>query len=289
MKKTLFLAVCLLMTTNIFAQYHQDRTIELWDNSTAPHSNALADGETENYPYHIGNVTSAALYVYDADPDKSTGEAVVICPGGGYGYVSMDNEGFLPAQWLAENGITAYVLKYRMPAGHKEVPLEDALKAMRTARADMQAKDSQQHRVGIMGFSAGGHLAATASNMGGEDTPDFAILFYPVISSEPAMTHSGSFDNLLGSKRSRKQSRRYSMDRCTGEHTPPTLLILSDDDVVVPSAGAALYYASLKRHGIRAAMAIYPSGGHGFGNFDRCPYQSEWHNLLLRWLKELRQ
>ncbi len=277
-----------LTTMTCFAQYEQDSSIKIWDNSTAPHSNELTGEEYNQKPFRLVNTTSAELFVYNADKAKATGQAVVICPGGGYGQLSMDQEGFLMAQWLAKNGIAGFVLKYRLPNGHKEVPLEDAIEALRIVRKNADKYGIDPHKVGIMGFSAGGHLAAYTSNYAEEkDKPDFSILFYPVITANNYTTHIGTFNNLLGRNRTECESDAYSMEKCVTEKTPPTILLLSDDDRTVPAAGAAMYYAALKYYGVKASMYVFPSGGHGWGNYDRFSYQKEWQNLLLRWLDEL--
>lgn len=277
-----------LTTMTCFAQYEQDSSIKIWDNSTAPHSNELTGEEYNQKPFRLVNTTSAELFVYNADKAKATGQAVVICPGGGYGQLSMDQEGFLMAQWLAKNGIAGFVLKYRLPNGHKEVPLEDAVEALRIVRKNADKYGIDPHKVGIMGFSAGGHLAAYTSNYAEEkDKPDFSILFYPVITANNYTTHIGTFNNLLGRNRTECESDAYSMEKCVTEKTPPTILLLSDDDRTVPAAGAAMYYAALKYYGVKASMYVFPSGGHGWGNYDRFSYQKEWQNLLLRWLDEL--
>ena len=277
-----------LTTMTCFAQYEQDSSIKIWDNSTAPHSNELTGEEYNQKPFRLVNTTSAELFVYNADKAKATGQAVVICPGGGYGQLSMDQEGFLMAQWLAKNGIAGFVLKYRLPNGHKEVPLEDAIEALRIVRKNADKYGIDPHKVGIMGFSAGGHLAAYTSNYAEEkDKPDFSILFYPVITANNYTTHIGTFNNLLGRNRTECESDAYSMEKCVTEKTPPTILLLSDDDRTVPAAGAAMYYAALKYYGVKASMYVFPSGGHGWGNYDRFSYQKEWLNLLLRWLDEL--
>ncbi len=277
-----------LTTMTCFAQYEQDSSIKIWDNSTAPHSNELTGEEYNQKQFRLVNTTSAELFVYNADKAKATGQAVVICPGGGYGQLSMDQEGFLMAQWLAKNGIAGFVLKYRLPNGHKEVPLEDAIEALRIVRKNADKYGIDPHKVGIMGFSAGGHLAAYTSNYAEEkDKPDFSILFYPVITANNYTTHIGTFNNLLGRNRTECESDAYSMEKCVTEKTPPTILLLSDDDRTVPAAGAAMYYAALKYYGVKASMYVFPSGGHGWGNYDRFSYQKEWQNLLLRWLDEL--
>ena len=268
--------------------FGQNRTISLWDNSTAPHSNGLKGEELLSDPKRIANTVHAELFVFDADPRKSTGQSVVICPGGGYEMLAIGHEGREVASWLAENGITAYVLKYRLPNGHPEVPAEDAAEALRRVREDAVARGADPHKTGIMGFSAGGHLAACLSTLAADgDKPDFAILFYPVISSEENATHKGSFDNLLGRERTVEESEKYSLEKHVTATTPTTLLLLSDNDTGVPPAGAAAYYSALKRHGVPAAMTVFPTGGHGWGFNDWFEYKSEWQHLLLRWLKRL--
>ena len=174
-------------------EYGQNRTIEIWNNSTAPHSNGLATPETETEPNIIGSVTEAKLYIFEADPAKATGQSIVICPGGGYAVVCIGYEGVDMAKWLASQGITCGVLKYRMPNGRKEVPLEDAVEALRIMRRNAAELDIDPAKVGIMGFSAGGHLAAYASNFAPEgEKPAFSILFYPVITGEDGLCHKGA-------------------------------------------------------------------------------------------------
>ena len=271
------------------SNYYQDETILIWDNNKAPHSNGLEGEAYEATPYRLVNTTKAQLYVYNADPAKATGQAVVICPGGGYAKLSMDQEGYLMAQWLAKNGIAAFVLEYRLPNGHKEVPLEDTVEAIRIVRKKAKKFNIDPAKVGIMGFSAGGHLAASVSNIPPVvDRPNFSILFYPVVIANHYTSHSGSFRNLLGKGFSQADADEYSMDKLASENTPPTILLLSDDDATVPAAGAAMYYAALRYHGVRAAMYVFPEGRHGWGNYDKFSYQKEWQHLLLRWLKELK-
>ena len=287
--------MAILVATTAMAQeqkrsnYYQDDTILIWDNNKAPHSNGLEGEAYEATAYRLVNTTKAQIYVYNADPAKATGQAVVICPGGGYAKLSMDQEGYLMAQWLAKNGIAAFVLEYRLPNGHREVPLEDAVEAIRVVRKKAKKFNIDPSKVGIMGFSAGGHLAASASNLPAvESRPNFSILFYPVITANDYTTHRGSFRNLLGKRHSEKEAEEYSMEKCVDANTPSTILILSDDDTAVPAAGSALYYAALRAHGVKASMYVFPSGGHGWGNYDKFSYQKEWQHLLLRWLNELK-
>ena len=296
--KQLLLTVALLATTIAIAQeqpkqrttnYFQDERIVLWNNNQAPHSNGLTGEAYEAQTHRLVNTTEAVLYYYKADEAKATGQAVVICPGGGYAKLSMDQEGYLMAQWLAKNGIAAFVLEYRLPNGHKDVPLEDAVEAIRIVRKGAKRWNIDPAKVGIMGFSAGGHLAASASNLPKvEDRPNFSILFYPVLTANDFNTHKGSFRNLLGKKHSEAESDKWAMDKVVNEDTPSTILLLSDNDTTVPAAGAAFYYAQLRYHGVKAAMYVFPTGGHGWGNYDRFSYQKEWQHLLLRWLSELK-
>ena len=272
-------------TTN----YFQDETIVLWDNDKAPHSNGLTGEAYEIQPHRLVNTTKAVLYVYNADPAKATGQAVVICPGGGYAKLSMDQEGYLMAQWLAKNGIAAFVLEYRLPNAHKEIPLEDTVEAIRFVRKKAKKYNIDPKKVGVMGFSAGGHLAASASNIPPvEDRPNFSVLFYPVVIANHYTSHVGSFRNLLGKGFNQADADDFSMEKLASENTPPTILLLSDDDATVPAAGAAMYYATLRYHGVKASMYVFPEGGHGWGNYDKFSYQKEWQHLLLRWLSELK-
>ena len=287
--------MALLVASTAMAQekntpkYYQDETIVIWDNNKAPHSNGLEGEAYESQPYRLVNTTKAVLYVYNADQAKATGQAVVICPGGGYAKLSMDQEGYLMAQWLAKNGIAAFVLEYRLPNAHKEVPLEDAVEAIRVVRKKAKKFNIDPSKVGIMGFSAGGHLAASASNIPAvKDRPNFSILFYPVVIANHYTSHVGSFRNLLGKGFNQADADDFSMEKLASENTPPTILLLSDDDTTVPAAGAAMYYAALRYHGVKAAMYVFPEGGHGWGNYDTFSYQKEWQHLLLRWLSELK-
>lgn len=283
---TVLLAMAVLPLTA--QEYGQNRTIKIWDNSTAPHSSELTSPEAETSPNIIGSVTEAVLYVFEADPAKATGQAIVICPGGGYAVVCMSYEGVEMAKWLVSQGITCGVLKYRMPNGHKEVPLEDAVEALRIMRRNAADLRIDPAKVGIMGFSAGGHLAAYTSNFAPEgEKPAFSILFYPVITGEDGLCHKGSFDNLLGADATAAQRAEYSLETRVTRSTPPALLLLSDHDTVVPPISSTRYYNALKKHGIKASMHIYPEGWHGWGISPDFPYREAWQASLLDWLKTL--
>lgn len=261
------------------------RIVPIWNNASAPHDNGLRGDETEFGLRFIGNVTEAVLYIYPAAPDKATGQAAVICPGGGYEFVSMEHEGDAFARWIAEQGITAAVIKYRMPNHHPEVPLEDVEQALRVMKGEIPgAEELSVQRVGIIGFSAGGHLAAMAATVG-RVRPDFTVLFYPVITAAKELAHEGSFDNLLGRERTEELNARYSLENRVTETTPPTILFLADDDDCVPALNAVSFYRALKEHGVAASLHIYPSGQHGWGILDRFPYKSAWQSALTDWLQ----
>ena len=275
----------------------QDLTIKLWDNATAPHSNHLTGGKKDEGGVRYSNTTEARLYIYEADPAKATGQSVVICPGGGYWLVAIGHEGHDFGKWLAENGVTAAVLMYRMPNHRPEVPLEDAAEALRYMKEEY-APAHGITSIGIMGFSAGGHLAAStavgALEFNGDKShraslrPDFAVLFYPVITGDALYAHKGSFDNLLGSDRTAELTDRYSAEKLVSEKTPATFMALSDDDGGVPPANSIRFYNALKEHKRPASIHIYPSGGHGWGFRDSFKYKSQWQQSLLEWLEGVR-
>lgn len=276
------------MTATAFAQdYGQTAVVKIWDNASAPHSNGISTPETETEPDRIGNTSEAVLYLFPADRDKATGQAVVICPGGGYSRLAIDHEGYEMARWFAANGITAAVLKYRLPNGHPEVPIEDAEQALRIMMGlEAGATGYTADKVGIVGASAGGHLAAAVSTMGATK-PAFSILFYPVITAAVNQGHQGSFDNLLGAERNAETDAYYSLQNRVTASTPPTLLLLSDDDRTVPPVNSTLYYDALKAHGVEASMHIYPTGGHGWGIHDSFRYKAQWQSAVLDYLQHL--
>lgn len=294
MRKIVLAVVFSLMAIVMQAQ---DLTIKLWDNTSAPHSNSLQGKEKDEGGVRYSNTTEAVLYIYEADEEKATGQSIVICPGGGYWLVAIGHEGHDFGRWFAENGITAAVLMYRMPNHRPEVPLEDAAEALRYMKEEY-APAHGITSVGIMGFSAGGHLAAStavgALEYNGDKShraslrPDFAVLFYPVITGDALYAHKGSFDNLLGSDRTAELTDRYSAEKLVSATTPPTFMALSDDDGGVPPANSIRFYNALKEHKRPASIHIYPSGGHGWGFRDSFKYKSQWQQSLLEWLEGVR-
>ena len=269
----------LLMSGTLFAQ--QPIEMKVWPNG-APNDNGITEeknGDTDSPSY----TKEAILYVYPAK--KGNGMAIVACPGGGYSHLAMAHEGKSMADWFNSQGITYAVLRYRMPNGHREVPLEDAVEALRTMRRMSSELKIDPARVGIMGFSAGGHLAAYTSNFADDaDKPAFSVLFYPVITGEAWLCHKGSFDNLLGADASEAERAEYSLETRVTSTTPPAILLLSDDDTVVPPISSTRYYNALKKEGIEASMHIYPTGGHGWGISEGFRYREAWQQALLDWL-----
>lgn len=291
------LLLIIAFTLTAIAMQAQDLTIKLWDNAAAPHSNHLQGKEKDEGGVRYSNTTEARLYIYEAAAERATGQSIVICPGGGYWLVAIGHEGHDFGRWFAENGITAAVLMYRMPNHHPEVPLEDAAEALRYMKEEY-APAHAIRSVGIMGFSAGGHLAAAtavgALEYNGDKShraslrPDFAVLFYPVITGDALYAHKGSFDNLLGSDRTAELTDRYSAEKLVSATTPPTFMALSDDDGGVPPANSIRFYNALKEHKRPASIHIYPSGGHGWGFRDSFKYKSQWQQSLLEWLEGVR-
>ena len=224
-------------------------------------------------------------------PEHPTGRAVVCCPGGGYSHLSMQNEGHQWAPWFNQQGIAFAVLTYRMPQGDRTIPVGDAEKAMRTMRDSAQAWAINPRDVGIMGFSAGGHLASTISTHSQWDVrPDFSILFYPVISMNERDSHKGSCRNFLGEQGQKDQQlvRAFSNQNAVRRHlTPPAILLLANDDRAVPPVtNGVAYYSAMRRAGNKCAMHIYPTGGHGFGFRTDYAYHEQMLGDLADWLSQ---
>lgn len=275
----------LFLSANMNAQ----KVVKLWEGNP-PTSNELT--EPEKYEKNGGwftNVSVPELNIYLPDEASNTGMAVVICPGGGYAGLAFEHEGTQFAQWLNKQGVAAFILKYRMPNKHKQVPLDDAWQAIRYVRTHATEYNIKTDKVGIAGFSAGGHLAATASThyaLSGVNTrPDFSILFYPVITMETA-THGGSKFNLLGDNPSAADVYTFSNEKQVNVNTPPAILLLSDDDGAVPPVNSIGYYKALKNNNVPATMYIFPEGEHGWGMRENFKYHTQMLDLLGMWLKE---
>jgi acetyl esterase/lipase len=276
--KSIISMLLLACSTSAFSQ--KGTTMELWPNG-APNTN----GDDKD---------RAELTVYLPDAKKATGRAVVCCPGGGYTHLAMDHEGHQWAPFFNNQGIALIVLKYRMPHGNRFVPISDAEEAMKTVRRNATAWHINPVDVGIMGFSAGGHLASTiATHSTGDAAPNFQILFYPVITMDPGFTHKGSHDYFLGTfgdgkkdqKELKKLEAEYSNELQVNRTTSRAFLALSDDDKAVPAANGFNYYQQLYKHDVPASIHIYPTGGHGWGY--RESFDFHYHVIfeLKAWLQ----
>lgn len=229
------------------------------------------------------NITEATLTVYPAS--KPNGQAIVACPGGGYAGIAVSHEGHDMAAWFNTQGITYAVLHYRMPNGNVRIPLSDAQQAIRVMRN--RAKEWNIKSLGIMGASAGGHLACTAAtHFTPETRPDFQVLFYPVVTMGEK-THQGSRKNLLGESPSEEQINLFSNEKQVTPQTPPAFIMHSTDDKTVPVINSVNYYLALEQNGVSATMHLYPTGGHGWGYRDNFLYKTQWMAELEKWLREI--
>lgn len=270
-KTIYFLTVLLSLSLSLHAQ----EEIPLWNTEKAPTESGLENNE-------------AMLYVFQPKENKKNSNphpAVLICPGGGYASVSMTYEGRAFAEWMAKQGFVAIVLKYRLPNKHKEIPFDDAEKAMEIIHANATKWNIDTNKIGIAGFSAGGHLAAIYSNTESTYRPNFTLLFYPVISFEN-VTKGGTRPNLIGSNPSQADITRYSAELQVTEQTPPAIIFMSDDDPSVPSNHAILYYNALKSNNVSASLHIFPEGGHGWSMLDSFRYNNDCLMLLESWLEK---
>lgn len=222
-------------------------------------------------------------------PAQPSGRAIVDLPGGGYSHLAVDHEGHQWADWMNRQGIAFFVLEYRMPKGDRTIPLTDAYRAMTTVRDSATAWRVNPYDVGIMGFSAGGHLAsAVSTHAPWAARPNFSILFYPVVSMDERVTHKGSCVNFLGAEgmSDKRLVQQWSNDACVRRHlTPPAVVILSTDDRVVPPVtNGVAYYSAMRRAGNNCALYAYPSGGHGYGIRKNFAFHEQMLGDLKAWL-----
>lgn len=238
------------------------------------------------------------LYPYPVREEDATGVAVIVTPGGGYGHLALDHEGDQIARWLNEHDIIAYVLRYRhAPAYGHPVPKLDLQRAIRTVRHMAKNSHGAIERIGVIGFSAGGHLTATAATQfddgdaDAEDAveressrPDFVILGYPVITMTDRYTHKGSRRNLLGKEPGAALIEAMSAEKHVTENTPPAFLFSSSDDKVVPVENSLMFYQALVAAGVPAEIHLFKSGPHGFGLGKNDPALSAWPGLCITWM-----
>jgi len=283
--KIILVTALLIMTTSLCAQ--KPIELPLWPNG-APNSNELKGDEQEMDNGRVSNIKNPDITVYRAE--NPNGMAVIMCPGGGYARLAMNHEGHDMAPWFNTQGITYVVLKYRMPNGHKEVPFSDVEQAIRLVRQHAAEWNINPAKVGIMGASAGGHLASTlATHTTGADRPAYQILLYPVITMDKTFTHAGSRKNLIGEDPSPELTSKYSNDKQVTGETPPAFVIFAADDKVVPPQNGFRYVEALQRNNVPVTFLLYPAGGHGFGYRESYSYHSLFLSELSKWLEGLRE
>lgn len=235
------------------------------------------------------DIEQPSLRVFLPAPELATGRAVVACPGGGYSGLAVNHEGYDWAPYFNKQGIALIVLKYRMPKGDRTLPISDAEAAMKMVRDSADVWNLNPNDIGIMGSSAGGHLASTIATHTPEALrPNFQILFYPVITMDKSFTHMGSHDNLLGKDASAELEKEFSNEKQVTKETPRAFIVYSDDDKVVPPANGVNYYLALNKKGVPSVLHIYPTGGHGWGIREDFLYKSEMQNELTSWLRSFK-
>ncbi|MFT3751807.1 MAG: alpha/beta hydrolase [Paludibacter sp.] len=302
MKKTL-LFLLVLFCNSLFSQ---NQVLKVWP--------GLIPGEIKSETYkekktgsndaiHYSKVTVPTLTVFPAKSGNNCGAAMVICPGGGYRQLAFDHEGIKVAQYFNNLGISAFVLKYRLPSDSimqdKSVaPMQDVQEAIRLVRRSASQYGIDPNKVGVIGFSAGGHLASTAATHFQEkvynltDTtsarPDFAVLVYPVITMG-TLCHKGSRENLLGKNPTPEQIARFSNELQVTPQTPPVFIVHASDDKTVPVQNSINFYLACLQNKVPAEMHLYQKGGHGFGlAAGISATQAEWPQALAAWLKSLK-
>jgi len=246
-------------------------------------------------------VVTPDLTIFLPAPEKANGTAVLICPGGGYGVLAFDHEGNAIARWLNDYGIAGIILKYRLPSDQIMIdksigPLQDAQEAMRVIRRNAAEWKIDPKKVGVIGFSAGGHLASTISTHYDDRVykvkdntsarPDFSLLIYPVVSMDTTITHRGTRNNLIGLNPTEKNVYRFSNEKQITGDTPPAFLVHSSDDNVVPVMNSIGYYMGLQKNKIPAELHIFQKGGHGYGLAPNGGTESSWPGLCIKWMRQ---
>ena len=304
MKRIGYVLLYISLHTSMNAQI----TLPLWPEGKVP--NYKASGEKEKIEsadiMRVSLVQTPEMTVYLPSKKAATGQAVIICPGGGYGFLAYNWEGTDVAGFLVAKGITAIVLKSRLPNSKSNItphlsPLMDAARAMRMVRSNTARWNIKKDAIGIMGFSAGGHLASTLGTHfdNGDRTatdsierqssrPDFMVLVYPVISVSKPIMHAGSRNNLIGAKPDSSLAKLYSNELQVTKETPPTFLVHTTDDKTVPVENSLLFYQALKDNNVPVEMHIYPTGEHGFGLGVGTGYLESWTDRLVDWMRALK-
>jgi acetyl esterase/lipase len=290
------ITICIILVLIFSCTSKAQESINLYL-GVIPNSKQSEIKETGESSRMFAGVTIPTLEIFLPEKEKSTGTAVIICPGGGYSVVVYQAEGIKTAKEFAKNGVAAFVLKYRLPndltmIDKKIGPLQDAQQAIKVVRENAIKWGVDVHRVGIMGFSAGGHLASTEATHFKESfiensnntnlRPDFQILVYPVISMQDSLTHLDSRKKLLDDNPSKEIIDKFSNELQVDENTPPAYITHAGDDKVVDVDNSIVYYEKLRRHNVPAEMHIYPKGNHGFVLFHPT---EEWMMPMFDWMK----
>ncbi|MGV3560099.1 alpha/beta hydrolase [Larkinella arboricola] len=294
MPKTLLLSLALTFTGFLCLAQQE---IPLYP-GPVPNAKTSDVKETKRSGQVVSNVVQPTLSIFLPPKEKATGAAVVICPGGGYGVLVMKREGYDVAEAFTKMGVAAFVLKYRLPNEKTMIdpsigPLQDAQQALKTVRQRAKEWGVDSKKIGIMGFSAGGHLAATAGThfkkpvINNPETvsvrPDFMILIYPVISFRDEIGHSGSRKNLLGASPKPEQVTLFSNELQVDESTPPAFLTHAGDDTVVPVKNSLIFYEALQKKGVSADLHLYTKGEHGYL---KTPAFEEWFGRIRHWMNQ---
>ena len=268
------------------------RMVELYPQSDFAERNGYEDGGGTGVNTIAPNqprpkYPRPALRIYPADPANNSGCVLLAFPGGAYMGIAVNGEGYDWAPFYHGLGVTYVVMTYRLPYGNHRIPQADVYRAIRYLRAHAEEYGFRTDKLGVMGSSAGGHLASTVSTHAEADArPDFQILFYPVITMDSVLTHRNSRKYLIGTEPSESLVRLYSNELQVDSLTPPALLLLADDDKVVLPENSVAYYEALRRQGIPASMHIYPEGGHGWGFRESFRFHDAVLHEIREWLRE---
>ncbi len=284
MKRFLFISI--LLITCMLHGFSQEE-IKLYPNGPSE-SNELKTEEKWRDKDFLLDISEPRMYAYPASKENNCGTAVLICPGGGYSGVSAVKEGAEIAKWFNELGVSAFVLYYRMPNGHYEIPLKDAQTALSIIHKRSREWKINKKKIGIMGFSAGGHLASTVGThfKTKAERPAFMLLAYPVVTMNKDLTHKGSRDNLLGKNPSDELVKLYSNELQVNKQTPPTFIIHARDDGAVPIANSENLLEALQKNKVPAKLVTYDEGGHGFGMRKKGIPVENWPQEMKAWLTE---
>jgi acetyl esterase/lipase len=304
MKTRILLSAIIIAIIPTLNSNAQQKTMNLWPGGIPglvfTDSYIEKSTTSEGLITRFEKTTNPMIYIFLPPKEKATGTAVLICPGGGYAALAFGHEGNAIASWLNDNGIAGIILKYRLPSDlimkDKSIgPLQDAQEAMRIIRRNAVAWNIDPKKVGVIGFSAGGHLASTLSTHYADkvydaaDTvsarPDFSLLIYPVITMDASFTHAGSRKNLIGENPSDEAIKSFSNELQVNEKTPPAFMVHSADDQTVPVKNSIVYYEQLVKYNIPSELHIFQKGGHGYGLDGSKDTQSAWPGLCISWLK----